>query len=94
MGGFIPDEDAPGPSEAVSFIPLREQLADVLGTLTPREEKALKLCFDTEDGRTRTLEEVGKEFNATREYTRQIEAKALRRLRHPSRSKKPKDFLN
>ena len=73
---------------------LREQLVDVLSTLTPREEKVLKLRFGLEDGRTRTLEEVGKEFNVTRERIRQIEAKALRKLRHPSRSKKLKDFLN
>ena len=91
---FIPDEDASEPSEAASFTLLKEQLVDVLGTLTPREEKVLKLRFGIEDGRTRTLEEVGKEFNVTRERIRQIEAKALRKLRHPSRSKKLKDFLN
>ena len=90
LGDFIPDED----SEAASFTLLKEQLVDVLGTLTPREEKVLKLRFGIEDGRTRTLEEVGKEFNVTRERIRQIEAKALRKLRHPSRSKKLKDFLN
>ena len=91
---FIPDEAASEPSEAASFTLLKEQLVDVLGTLTPREEKVLKLRFGIEDGRTRTLEEVGKEFNVTRERIRQIEAKALRKLRHPSRSKKLKDFLN
>lgn len=94
LGDFIPDEDASEPSEAASFALLKEQLVDVLGTLTPREEKVLKLRFGIEDGRTRTLEEVGKEFNVTRERIRQIEAKALRKLRHPSRSKKLKDFLN
>jgi RNA polymerase primary sigma factor len=94
LGDFIPDEDASEPSEAASFTLLREQLKEVLKTLTPREEKVLKLRFGIEDGRTRTLEEVGKEFNVTRERIRQIEAKALRKLRHPSRSKKLKDFLN
>ncbi len=94
LGDFIPDEDASEPSEAASFTLLKEQLVDVLSTLTPREEKVLKLRFGIEDGRTRTLEEVGKEFNVTRERMRQIEAKALRKLRHPSRSKKLKDFLN
>ena len=94
LGDFIPDEDASEPAEAASFTLLREQLVDVLSTLTPREEKVLKLRFGLEDGRTRTLEEVGKEFNVTRERIRQIEAKALRKLRHPSRSKKLKDFLN
>ena len=94
LGDFIPDEGASEPSEAASFTLLREQLVDVLSTLTPREEKVLKLRFGIEDGRTRTLEEVGKEFNVTRERIRQIEAKALRKLRHPSRSKKLKDFLN
>ncbi|NLG52751.1 MAG: sigma-70 family RNA polymerase sigma factor, partial [Clostridiales bacterium] len=89
-----PDEDAQEPSEAASFTLLREQLVEVLGTLTSREEKVLKLRFGIEDGRTRTLEEVGKEFNVTRERIRQIEAKALRKLRHPSRSKKLKDFLS
>ena len=86
--------DASEPSEAASFTLLKEQLVEVLSTLTPREEKVLKLRFGIEDGRTRTLEEVGKEFNVTRERIRQIEAKALRKLRHPSRSKKLKDFLN
>ncbi len=94
LGDFIPDEDASEPSEAASFTLLKEQLVEVLSTLPPREEKVLKLRFGIEDGRTRTLEEVGKEFNVTRERIRQIEAKALRKLRHPSRSKKLKDFLN
>ena len=94
LGDFIPDEGASEPSEAASFTLLKEQLVDVLSTLTPREEKVLKLRFGIEDGRTRTLEEVGKEFNVTRERIRQIEAKALRKLRHPSRSKKLRDFLN
>ena len=94
LGDFIPDEAASEPSEAASFTLLKEQLVDVLSTLTPREEKVLKLRFGIEDGRTRTLEEVGKEFNVTRERIRQIEAKALRKLRHPSRSTKLKDFLN
>ncbi len=94
LGDFIPDEDASEPSEAASFSLLKEQLMEVLSTLTPREEKVLRLRFGLEDGRTRTLEEVGKEFNVTRERIRQIEAKALRKLRHPSRSKKLRDFLN
>lgn len=94
LGDFIPDEDASEPSEAASFSLLREQLEEVLDTLTPREKKVLELRFGIVDGRTRTLEEVGKEFNVTRERIRQIEAKALRKLRHPSRSKKLKDFLN
>ena len=94
LGDFIPDEDASEPAEAASFTLLKEQLSEVLGTLTPREEKVLRLRFGIEDGRTRTLEEVGKEFNVTRERIRQIEAKALRKLRHPSRSKKLKDFLS
>lgn len=94
LGDFIQDDDAPAPSDAATFTLLKEQLVDVLSTLTPREEKVLKLRFGIEDGRTRTLEEVGKEFNVTRERIRQIEAKALRKLRHPSRSKKLKDFLN
>ena len=93
LGDFIPDEDASEPAEAASFTLLKEQLSGVLGTLTPREEKVLRLRFGIEDGRTRTLEEVGREFNVTRERIRQIEAKALRKLRHPSRSKKLKDFL-
>ncbi len=93
LGDFIPDDEAPAPSEVASHTLLREQLGEVLSTLTPREEKVLKLRFGLEDGRSRTLEEVGKEFNVTRERIRQIEAKALRKLRHPSRSKKLKDFL-
>ena len=93
LGDFIPDEDAPAPSDVASHTMLKEQLAEVLSTLTPREEKVLRLRFGLEDGRSRTLEEVGKEFNVTRERIRQIEAKALRKLRHPSRSKKLKDFL-
>ena len=94
LGDFIEDDTASEPSEAASFTLLKEQLVDVLSTLTPREEKVLRLRFGIEDGRTRTLEEVGKEFNVTRERIRQIEAKALRKLRHPSRSKKLKDFLS
>ena len=94
LGDFIPDEDASEPSEAASFSLLREQLEEVLDTLAPREKKVLELRFGIVDGRTRTLEEVGKEFNVTRERIRQIEAKALRKLRHPSRSKRLKDFLN
>ncbi len=94
LGDFIPDDDAPAPADAASHTMLREQLIEVLDTLTPREEKVLRLRFGLEDGRSRTLEEVGKEFNVTRERIRQIEAKALRKLRHPSRSKKLKDFLD
>lgn len=94
LGDFIPDDEAPAPSEAASFVLLKEQLVDVLKTLTPREEKVLRLRFGLDDGRQRTLEEVGKEFNVTRERIRQIEAKALRKLRHPSRSKKLKDYLD
>ncbi len=93
LGDFIPDDDAPAPSDAATFTLLKEQLVDVLNTLTPREEKVLRLRFGLDDGRARTLEEVGKEFNVTRERIRQIEAKALRKLRHPSRSKKLKDYL-
>ncbi len=93
LGDFIPDDDAPAPSEAASFMLLKEQLMEVLGTLAPREEKVLRLRFGLEDGRARTLEEVGSAFNVTRERIRQIEAKALRKLRHPSRSKKLRDFL-
>jgi RNA polymerase primary sigma factor len=93
LGDFIPDDDAPAPAEAAAFTMLREQLVSVLDTLTPREEKVLRLRFGLDDGRVRTLEEVGKEFNVTRERIRQIEAKALRKLRHPSRSKKLKDYL-
>ncbi len=94
LGDFIPDEDAPAPADAASNTLLREQLSEVLKSLTPREEKVLRLRFGLEDGRSRTLEEVGKEFQVTRERIRQIEAKALRKLRHPSRSKKLKDFLD
>ena len=94
LGDFIPDEDAPAPAEAASYTLLREQLCEVLHTLTPREEHVLKLRFGLEDGRTRTLEEVGKVFNITRERIRQIEAKALRKLRHPSRSKRLRDYLD
>nr|WP_122011869.1 RNA polymerase sigma factor RpoD [Maliibacterium massiliense] len=94
LGDFIQDEDAPAPAEVAAFMLLKEQLMDVLDTLTPREERVLRLRFGLDDGRARTLEEVGKEFNVTRERIRQIEAKALRKLRHPSRSKKLKDFLD
>ena len=94
LGDFIPDEEAPAPAEAASLTLLKEQLDEVLNTLTEREGKVLRLRFGLEDGRQRTLEEVGKEFNVTRERIRQIEAKALRKLRHPSRSKKLKDFLD
>lgn len=93
LGDFIPDSDAPAPSEMAAFRLLKEQLMDVLGTLTTREEKVLRLRFGLDDGRARTLEEVGREFKVTRERIRQIEAKALRKLRYPSRSKKLKDFL-
>ncbi len=94
LGDFIPDDEAPAPAEAAAFTMLKEQLISVLDTLTPREEKVLRLRFGLDDGRARTLEEVGKEFNVTRERIRQIEAKALRKLRHPSRSKKLKDYLD
>ena len=94
LGDFIPDDEAPAPADAASHTLLKEQLSEVLSTLTPREEKVLRLRFGLEDGRPRTLEEVGKEFDVTRERIRQIEAKALRKLRHPSRSKKLKDFLD
>ena len=94
LGDFIPDDDAPAPADAASHTLLKETLSNVLDSLTPREEKVLRLRFGLEDGRSRTLEEVGKEFNVTRERIRQIEAKALRKLRHPSRSKKLKDFLD
>ncbi len=93
LGDFIPDEDVPAPADAAAFSMLKEQLFEVLDTLTEREQKVLKLRFGLEDGRARTLEEVGKEFDVTRERIRQIEAKALRKLRHPSRSKKLKDYL-
>ena len=94
IGDFIEDQDSPAPADAASYALLREQLCEVLHTLTPREEHVLKLRFGLEDGRTRTLEEVGQKFNITRERIRQIEAKALRKLRHPSRSKKLKDYLD
>ena len=94
LGDFIPDDDSPAPSESAAYVLLREQLEEVMNTLTPREEKVLKLRFGLEDGKARTLEEVGKEFQVTRERIRQIEAKALRKLRHPSRSKKLKDYMN
>jgi RNA polymerase primary sigma factor len=93
LGDFIPDEDVPVPSEAAAFTLLKEQLIDVLDTLTDREQRVLRLRFGLDDGRARTLEEVGRVFNVTRERIRQIEAKALRKLRHPSRSKKLKDYL-
>lgn len=93
LGDFIPDDDIPAPADAAAFTLLKEQLMEVLDTLTDREKKVLTLRFGLEDGRARTLEEVGKEFNVTRERIRQIEAKALRKLRHPSRSKKLKDYL-
>lgn len=93
LGDFIQDDDAPAPSDAATFTLLKEQLIEVLSTLTPREEKVLRLRFGLDDGRARTLEEVGKEFDVTRERIRQIEAKALRKLRHPSRSRKLKDYL-
>lgn len=93
LGDFIPDDDVPAPSDAAAFSMLKEQLVEVLDTLTERERKVLKLRFGLEDGRARTLEEVGKQFDVTRERIRQIEAKALRKLRHPSRSKKLKDYL-
>ena len=93
LGDFIPDEDAPAPADAAAFTMLKEQLVDVLSTLTDREQKVLKLRYGLGDGRARTLEEVGREFDVTRERIRQIEAKALRKLRHPTRSKKLKDYL-
>ena len=94
LGDFIPDDDSPAPQDAASYAMLREQIREVLHTLPPREEQVLKLRYGLEDGRTHTLEEVGKKFNITRERIRQIEAKALRKLRHPSRSKRLKDFLD
>ena len=94
LGDFIKDEDSPAPHDAASYTMLKEQLEEVMSTLTPREAKVLKLRFGLEDGKSRTLEEVGKEFNVTRERIRQIEAKALRKLRHPSRSKKLKDYMS
>ncbi len=94
LGDFIPDDDSPAPAEAASYMLLREQLCEVLSTLIPREEEVLKLRFGLKDGRTRTLEEVGRVFNITRERIRQIEAKALRKLRHPSRSKRLRDYLD
>ena len=94
LGDFIEDQDAPAPADAASFMLLKEQLEEVLDTLTPREEKVLRLRFGLDDGRARTLEEVGQNFGVTRERIRQIEAKALRKLRHPSRSRKLKDFLD
>ena len=94
LGDFIQDDESPAPQDAAAYTLLREQLEEVMKTLTPREAKVLKLRFGLEDGKTRTLEEVGKEFNVTRERIRQIEAKALRKLRHPSRSKKLKDYMN
>ena len=93
LGDFIQDEESPAPHDAASYTMLREQLEEVMSTLTPREAKVLKLRFGLEDGKSRTLEEVGKEFNVTRERIRQIEAKALRKLRHPSRSKKLRDYM-
>ena len=94
LGDFIPDDDAPAPADAASSMLLKEQLNEVLDTLTAREKKVLEMRFGLLDGRSRTLEEVGKEFDVTRERIRQIEAKALRKLRHPSRSKKLKDYLD
>ena len=94
LGDFIQDEDSPAPQDAASYTLLKEQLEEVMNTLTPREAKVLKLRFGLEDGKSRTLEEVGKKFNVTRERIRQIEAKALRKLRHPSRSKKLRDYMS
>jgi len=94
LGDFIQDDDSPAPQDSAAYTLLKEQLEEVMGTLTPREAKVLKLRFGLEDGKARTLEEVGKEFMVTRERIRQIEAKALRKLRHPSRSKKLKDYMN
>ena len=94
LGDFIKDEDSPEPQDSAAYTLLKEQLEEVMSTLTPREAKVLKLRFGLEDGKARTLEEVGKEFKVTRERIRQIEAKALRKLRHPSRSKKLKDYMS
>ena len=94
LGDFIPDDDAPAPDSMSTYAMLKKQLTEVLDTLTPREEKVVRLRFGLDDGKTRTLEDVGKEFNVTRERIRQIEAKALRKLRHPSRSKRLKDYLD
>ena len=94
LGDFIQDDNVPVPADAAAFTVLKEQLVEVLGTLTEREQKVLRLRFGLDDGRARTLEEVGKVFNVTRERIRQIEAKALRKLRHPSRSRKLKDYLD
>ena len=94
LGDFIPDEDVPAPADAAANTMLKEQLGNALDTLTGREEKVLRLRFGLDDGKQRTLEEVGKEFNVTRERIRQIEAKALRKLRHPSRSRKLRDYLD
>ena len=94
LGDFIQDDDSPAPQDSAAYTMLKEQLNDVMGTLTSREAKVLRLRFGLEDGKARTLEEVGKEFNVTRERIRQIEAKALRKLRHPSRSKKLRDYMN
>lgn len=94
LGDFIEDENAPAPADAASQVLLKEQINQVLSTLTPREEAVLRLRFGLEDGRSRTLEEVGQRFNVTRERIRQIEAKALRKLRHPNRSNKVKDYLD
>ena len=94
LGDFVEDNDSPAPSDSASYSLLREQLCNILHTLTPREEQVIKLRFGLEDGRPRTLEEVGKKFEITRERIRQIEAKALRKLRHPSRSKALKDYLS
>ena len=93
LGDFIPDDDSPSPQDADSYTMLKEQLNEVLETLTPREAKVLRLRFGLDDGKARTLEEVGKEFSVTRERIRQIEAKALRKLRHPSKSKKLKEYM-
>ena len=94
LGDFIQDDDSPAPQDAAAYTMLKEQLEEVMNTLTPREAKVLKLRFGLEDGKARTLEEVGKEFQVTRERIRQIEAKALRKLRHPSRSKRLKDYMS